>query len=256
MDFQEANNLQEDDRSLQLIQTLLSYMTVEGVDFQKCEMMENVCSTNSIAKNACQSGDTEIQVLRTKCAQEKEKFAHVFMLNLTSFVKKNSFMRIMFWDDTSFRVGVYLRKNAIFKAEETSPYSGLTKQTNVSGSPFLTRQISPDIMHERLNFHIHLDESRLTKLNTNGLAFEDLSQHEQNVLVHLRQSITLEDDVYLIPLINTQTNPRQYRITQRGEINYGCPWHVETSKEAKLLPTPSTDTHSGISWDALERMAL
>ena len=71
MDIQEANNLQEDDRSLQLIQTLLSYMTVEGVDFQKCEMMENVCSTNSIAKNACQSEDTEIQVLRTKCAHEK-----------------------------------------------------------------------------------------------------------------------------------------------------------------------------------------
>lgn len=256
MDVEEANNLQEDDRSLQLIQTLLSYMTAKGVDFQKCEMMENVCSTNSIAKNACQSGDPEIHVLRTKCAQEKEKFAHVFMLNLTSFVKKNLFTRIMFWDDTSFRVGIYLRKNAIFKAEEISPYFGLTKQTNIYGSPFITRQISPDVMHERLHFQIHLDESRLTKLNTNGLVFEDLSQHERNALVELRQSITLEDDVLLIPLINTQTNPRQYRITQRGEINYGRPWHVETSKKVELLPTPATDTHSGISWDALEHMAL
>ena len=87
MNIQEANNLEEDNQTIPLIQTLLSYITIQGVDFQKCEMMENLCSINSIAKDACQSGDPEIQIIRQKCAQEKEKFARIFMLNLTSFVK-------------------------------------------------------------------------------------------------------------------------------------------------------------------------
>ena len=256
MDNQQDNNFEEDDRSIRLFHTLLIYMTSEGVDFEKCKMMEDICSTDSIVKNACRFGDTEIKMLRQKCAQEKQKFSQVFMLNLTTFVKKNSFMNSMFWNDTSFHLGIYLQKNAVFKEEETSPYFGLTRQGNVFGSPFLTRQVSLNVMRERFTFQIHLDESMLTKLKTEGLVYEDLSRQEQNALVKLRQSISLEDNVNFIPLINAQSIPIEYRITQRGEVNYELPWHVETSKNVQLIPKPPRDTHSGITWDLLECMAL